>query len=397
MKNQNNISVELHILQNFAPANLNRDDSNQPKDAEFGGYRRARISSQCIKRSIRKSEAFSKRVTDVGFRTKTSKDSLMQIFQNTETYNLPLKEAEELTAEILKNITGGYATKKASKKKEGEQELSTKEKTKVLFYTHDSELQRIAKFVMEEKNAGSKKPVEEGYKKFIAAFANKIDTVDIALFGRMLADEPNMKIDAAAQVAHAISTNKLDSEFDFFTAVDDATDNHIEGVEEQGAGMMGDIGFNSSCFYRYSLIDVNKLNKNLGDKTELAIQGVLGFIEGAVEAIPTGKQTSFAAQNRPEFIMAVVRQNSAPLSLANSFATPVKVSNNGNDNLILKSVTALSEYYNRIKDMYGAANEKIYIASIHDIGIEGVSKSSIQQLVENVSKDLEAMLCGQEA
>ncbi len=384
MKTQNNISVELHILQNFAPANLNRDDSNQPKDAEFGGYRRARISSQCIKRSIRKSEAFSKRVTDVGIRTKTAKNNLMQILQDGESYNLPEKEAETITAEILKIITGGYAKKGT-------------DKTQVLFYTHDSELRKIAKFVMEEKNAGSKKPVEEGYKKFLAAYSNRIDTVDIALFGRMLASEPNMKIDAAAQVAHAISTNKLDSEFDFFTAVDDATDNHIEGVEEQGAGMMGDIGFNSSCFYRYSLIDVNKLNKNLGDKTELAIQGILGFIEGAVEAIPTGKQTSFAAQNRPEFIMAVVRQNSAPLSLANAFATPVKVSNNGKDNLIQKSVTALSKYYKDIKDMYGAANEKIYIASIHTPEIEGVTKSSIQQLVENVSKDLEAMLCGQEA
>lgn len=379
MKTTNNISVELHILQNFAPANLNRDDSNQPKDAEFGGYRRARISSQCIKRSIRKSEAFSKRVIDVGIRTKTAKNNLMKIFQDGESYNLPEKEAETITAEILKIITGGYAKKGT-------------DKTQVLFYTHDSELRKIAKFVMEEKNAGSKKPVEEGYKKFLAAYSNRIDTVDIALFGRMLASEPNMKIDAAAQVAHAISTNKLDSEFDFFTAQDDLLQNG-----EQGAAMIGDLGFNSSCFYRYSLIDMNKLNSNLGDKKELAIQGVLGFIEGAVEAIPTGKQTSFAAQNRPEFIMAVVRQNSAPLSLANAFATPVKVANSGNENLIQKSVTALSEYYKRIKEMYGTANEKIYIASIHKSEIEGATASSISELVENVSKELESMLCGQEA
>src|SRR5207302_1435984 len=45
--------IEVHVLQNFAPSNLNRDDTGSPKDAEFGGYRRARISSQCIKRAVR--------------------------------------------------------------------------------------------------------------------------------------------------------------------------------------------------------------------------------------------------------------------------------------------------------------------------------------------------------
>ena len=45
--------IELHMLQNFAPSCLNRDDTNSPKECEFGGYRRARISSQCIKRAIR--------------------------------------------------------------------------------------------------------------------------------------------------------------------------------------------------------------------------------------------------------------------------------------------------------------------------------------------------------
>ena len=45
--------VEIHLLQNFAPSNLNRDDTGAPKDALFGGTRRARISSQCSKRAIR--------------------------------------------------------------------------------------------------------------------------------------------------------------------------------------------------------------------------------------------------------------------------------------------------------------------------------------------------------
>ncbi len=315
-----NLYLELHILQNFAPANLNRDDANQPKDAEFGGYRRARISSQCLKRSIRRSNAFENRVTDVGTRTKTAQQMLMSIFE--KKFEIGEAKAKEYTDEILKKITGGYAAKKTSKR---EKELTVKEKTKVLFYTHQSELEKIAKFVVEEVKLNEKNPVEGGFKKYLAVYSNRIDTVDIALFGRMLAEEPNMKIDAAAQVAHAISTNKLEAEFDFFTAVDDATENNMEHVEEQGAGMMGDVGFNSSCFYRYALIDVNKLIDNLSGKTDLAVKGVLGFIEGSIEAIPTGKQTSFAANNPPEFVMAVVKKNEMPLSLANAFAKPVKV------------------------------------------------------------------------
>ncbi|WP_270657693.1 type I-E CRISPR-associated protein Cas7/Cse4/CasC [Aeromonas sp. Y293-4] len=45
--------VELHLIQNFAPSNLNRDDTGAPKDAIFGGQRRARLSSQCQKKSVR--------------------------------------------------------------------------------------------------------------------------------------------------------------------------------------------------------------------------------------------------------------------------------------------------------------------------------------------------------
>lgn len=50
--------IQIHILQNYAPANLNRDDTGSPKDAIFGGKRRGRISSQCLKRSIRRCAAF---------------------------------------------------------------------------------------------------------------------------------------------------------------------------------------------------------------------------------------------------------------------------------------------------------------------------------------------------
>ena len=140
---------------------------------------------------------------------------------------------------------------------------------------------------------------------------------DLALFGRMLADLPDNNVDAASQVAHAISTNKVEMEFDFYTAVDD-----LQADAETGAGMMGTVEFNSSCFYRYANIDVTQLQKNLDGDGELVVKTVEAFLRAAVVAIPTGKQNSMAAQNPPSFVLAVVR-NSGLWSLANAFVRPV--------------------------------------------------------------------------
>src|SRR5437870_5738533 len=56
--------IEFHFIQNHAPSNLNRDDTGSPKEAMFGGYMRARISSQCLKRSIRRSDLFEALLAD---------------------------------------------------------------------------------------------------------------------------------------------------------------------------------------------------------------------------------------------------------------------------------------------------------------------------------------------
>lgn len=76
--------VEIHVLQNFAPSNLNRDDTGAPKDALFGGTRRARISSQCSKRAVR--QFFGQQVAqgllsneDLAKRSKRLLDALTEI------------------------------------------------------------------------------------------------------------------------------------------------------------------------------------------------------------------------------------------------------------------------------------------------------------------------------
>ena len=157
-------------------------------------------------------------------------------------------------------------------------------------------------------------------------------SVDVALFGRMLAVMPEKNQYAACQVAHAISTHAVEREFDFFTAVDD-----LKPEDTAGADMMGTVEFNSACFYRYAMVDWAKLGNNLQGDAELSAKGLRAFLEGFVVAEPTGKQNTFAAHNPPEFIMVTVRRNTAPRNLANAFESALRA----RDGLTRTSASAL--------------------------------------------------------
>jgi CRISPR system Cascade subunit CasC len=186
---------------------------------------------------------------------------------------------------------------------------------------------------------------------------------DLALFGRMLADLPNQNIDAACQVAHAISVNKVDMDMDFFTAVDDLKTTE----EDAGAGMMGTIGFNSSCFYRYAVIDTDQLAENLGGDRELAEKTIEAFLRASVAAIPTGKQNTFAAHNPPDFILADVRKASGPVSLANAFVRPARPQNG--DDLTSAAVTGLKCYWDKLAKVYATDGDLVgpYFCGTADI------------------------------
>ncbi|MHB9090296.1 MAG: type I-E CRISPR-associated protein Cas7/Cse4/CasC, partial [Chloroflexota bacterium] len=186
--------------------------------------------------------------------------------------------------------------------------------------------------------------------------------VDLALFGRMLADRPEKNVDAACQVAHAISTHRASMEFDYFTAVDD-----LKGVESAGAGMVGTVEFNSACFYRYANVDLAQLSANLKDD-ELAAKAALAFVRASVSAVPGGKQHSMAAQNPPSFVLAVLRRQGL-WSLANSFLKPVRAEGEGD--LVERSVAALDSYWGKLSAMYGDDGiAGVWCASIDDGGLD---------------------------
>ena len=298
--------VELHLIQNFAPSCLNRDDTGAPKDAMFGGFRRSRISSQSIKRAIRETFSDSGLLLpeELGIRTR----NLVAILEQ--------KLADQGISDATVAIENALATVELKVKARSEKSSHTEY---LLFLSNNAitELAGVIATHLEQLQAGKGK---REVKKAIDDCIGSASAVDGALFGRMLADRKDLNVDAAAQVAHAISTHRVDRESDFFTAVDDWTKGKND--EEADAGMLGTVEFNSSCQYRYSVVSLDKLINNLGGDILLAQRGIEAFLRAAVLAIPTGRQNTFAAHNLPSFV-GIAIHNSQPISLANAFEKPV--------------------------------------------------------------------------
>lgn len=323
--------IEFHVIQSFPPANLNRDDTNMPKDCEFGGVRRARISSQCIKRSIRLHPDFEAYTQVVpGERTRwLSKTIAERLIQSGKLAEEAKAVANGFTAELLGNMD-----------KKNEQRSS------VLFYISEEERQMIVAGLLEDWDQAKGGSVGALSKQYLKQFADRNSAPDIALFGRMLANKPELSLEASCQVAHAISTHSINMEMDFFTAVDD-----LQAEDDPGAGMMGVTGFNSATFYRYAAIDWEQLLQNLGDDLDLAKRTVAGFTSALAKAIPTGKQNAFAAQTPPTFVLAVVREDGQTWSLANAFEKPV--SKTRDQGIVCESIKALEKHWSQLNGVYG--------------------------------------------
>jgi CRISPR system Cascade subunit CasC len=300
--------IELQLLQNFAPSCLNRDDTNSPKDCEFGGVRRARISSQCLKRAIR-THFKDQLLLPPEFLSKRTKLLIKEASERLATTRKNIAQARQVVEAALKGI--GLHVQEGKTQYlmfMGEREMSALTsqcdkhwETLLSIFGEASETGPEEETGKKAKKKRAKADMPEDLKKELNQLLNGGKAVDLALFGR-LADLPDKNIDAACQVAHALSTNKMSLEFDFYTAVDD-----LSPKEETGAGMMGTVEFNSACFYRYANIDFGQLTRNLGKDVELARKAVEAFLRAAVAAIPTGKQNSMAAQNPPSLVFAVVR------------------------------------------------------------------------------------------
>ena len=389
--------IEIHMLQNYAPSNLNRDETGSPKDCVFGGVRRGRISSQSLKRSIRRSEIFQTAFSTglLGIRTRRLPEEVGKIL-------VANKISDELV-NIAKGKVTGFGNKDGKENADGI--------TAQVMFLSKQDIQSVANVLQQII-----KECDFDVKKFKAVKTVEIQkraelkgyrpiTPDIALFGRMITSPAFEDIQASMQVAHAISTHSLKREFDYYTAVDDLNACAQTDAEEKddiaGAGMIGDVEYNSSLYYKYYSLDVDGIKSNLmgladsnrakniteEDKEaaeELVKKTIDTFLTAAVFASPTGKQNSFAAHQLPEAILIEIRPKKVPVSYANAFLKPIKATYNAD--LMDNSIAALQSHVELLTHKFSLPTIARLCFSTRTFNIKGADIcETFDELVEKVN------------
>ena len=331
--NSSRAVIDVHVLQTLPPSCLNRDDTGAPKAALYGGARRARVSSQSWKRATRR----------------YFNEHLDALAKGVRTRKLPELFVERLAVRLGDRASGhGARLVRLANEASGVLVGVKPERLKKLAAAEEPADLDYALFI-----SGS--AIDAALDQLVGAFdggeldhdalmqaMGKGHSLDVALFGRMIADTPELNIDAACQVAHALSTHRVTSEFDFFTTVDD-----LAGDEETGAAMMGYVEFNSATLYRYATVSLGRLGDNLGD-TQPVAAGVRAFVEGFVKSLPTGHQNTFAAMTLPDLVFVALRSDQ-PVSLVGAFERPVE----GIEGHVIESARRLAEHAEALDQLYG--------------------------------------------
>lgn len=342
--------IQLHLLTAYPPANLNRDDMGSPKTAKMGGYDRLRISSQCLKRTWRVSEAFKEATAGhIGTRTK---EMGLKIYNTFKDKGVSHKEA----IGWAKPIAGVFGKLKelSKKEKDGLKKMddAARKKKELL----ELEIEQLAFFDTLEEQAiielvhAIAERREGPEEQELSILREKSKAVDVALFGRMLASKPAYNIEAACQVAHAISVHPVVIEDDYFTAVDDLND----GLEDMGAAHIGETRFAAGLFYSYICINREQLIENLDGDVKLAEKAIRALTEAAVKVAPEGKQNSFASRAYASYVLAE-KGDQQPRSLSVAFLKPIN--HRENEDFIKDAINALAEQKDSFDSVYGACAE----------------------------------------
>lgn len=370
--------IEIHAIQNHSPANLNRDDLGAPKTCYFGGLLRSRISSQCIKRSIRMSEEFKQLLG--GVRTRR----LAELIAAEVTDERAKKRAEGIL-EIC-----GFLSKKAKKTGSEGEDPENAGQSKMLVYTTKKAIEEMAALL---QNGDGKEDADLA-KEFGKLVADRTAVPDMALSGRMLEPDKSSKeiwkeldttVEAALQVAHAISTHEARPEVDYYVAADD-----IPG-EDAGAGYVDEAMFASACFYKYFSINWETLVDNLkaygAEHEKLAAHTVGAFIRATAMVNPTGKQNSFAAHNPPDGMLIEIRNT--PISYANAFAKPV---NKDTRDIISQSIAQLGQYIHDIDTGYGGPKKRFWFSPNLRYPLDTIENKQEIALAEGNVKSLDELI-----
>ncbi|WP_117214286.1 type I-E CRISPR-associated protein Cas7/Cse4/CasC [Allorhizocola rhizosphaerae] len=375
--------IELHLLQSFPVSNLNRDDVGQPKTATFGGHVRGRISSQSLKRAARilfqrdDLRRYGLDPAEIGVRTKRLVSRAADVLKGN---GRPESDAGAIAEAGIRAL--GFDLDKRRK----EQQL-----TEYLLFVGNSAVELLADYCernwdrlaadtaarakaadrkknsddeddkKQDKVKPDKQTLDEARRIFDAS-----RVVDVALFGRMIADNKDFNVDAACQVAHAISTHAVANEYDYYTAVDD-----FQPQDQAGADMIGTVDFNAACYYRYANLNLDQLAFNLKGDTDLVSRAAHAWLNAFIDAIPSGKQNSMAALTPPETLLAVVRDRGS-WNLANAFLRPVD-----DTNLMVASTREMFGHFSRLRRFYGDADLRAVAAASITADVDGLPEQEV--------------------
>lgn len=352
--NMSKLYVDMHVLQTVPPSCINRDDTGSPKTAIYGGVTRARVSSQAWKRAMRLMfhDLFSEE--QVGLRTKRATEL---VAAQLKALGLE-KDCEKQAVKALD--MAGIKVNKTSK-------------TDALLFLSSIQAKELACLAAEGETD------KQRYKDALKGHPS----MDMALFGRMVASDPSLNYDAAAQVAHSISTHEVHNEYDYFTAVDDCAPE-----ENMGAGHLGTVEFHSATLYRYATVNVCELSRHLKDETPIA---VTGFIKAFLLSMPTGKQNTFANRTVPDLAYITLRRDQ-PVNLVGAFERPVRANGEG---YVSASIQALNRYAQRTYQSFASAPEQAFCVGLGDNANSIAPSVSMQDMLEAV-RDAVANFCRME-
>lgn len=314
--------VDIHVLQSVPPSCVNRDDTGSPKSAIYGGVRRSRVSSQAWKRAARADFEQHLERAELGVRTKR----VLELMVNDMADLAPDMALEERVERANKVLDAGKLKPKPVKVKKNavEGEEPGLAETDYLIFFSRAQIRRLAEIAV-----GNDKPTA----KEVLAAASAEHGIEVSLFGRMVADNKLLTVDASVQVAHALSTHGAEIESDYFTAVDDERE-----ADDQGADMIGVVDFTSSTLYRYATINMGLLTENLGDEAA-AVRAAQAFVRAFTLSMPTGKQNTFANRTLPEAVVVVLREDQ-PVNAVGAFEAPVVAKGQG---LVAESARRLND------------------------------------------------------
>ncbi|PFX01437.1 CRISPR system Cascade subunit CasC [Nocardia farcinica] len=338
--------IDVHILQTVPPSNVNRDDTGSPKTAVYGGVRRARVSSQAWKRATRTEFRSLVDPASLGVRTKRVVELIAERIGEIDHDSEELREPDNRVAAAVQVLKGaGIVLEKPKKRKD--EVVDPVEQSKYLLFLSANQIDRLAQLAI----AAAKGATLD--KSAAKAAANGADSIDVALFGRMVADSTDLNVDAAAQVAHAISVHGVNNEFDYYTAVDDRSPE-----DNAGAGMIGVVEFNSSTLYRYATLDLGMLEKNLGS-AEATVLAVEAFAKAFVRSMPSGKQNTFAHRTLPDAVVFSLREDQ-PVNLVTAFEEPVNAVGAARS---VAAAKALVTRYSAIESSFGDGATRNFVVA----------------------------------